>query len=469
MKPAILVRWIIEGLLILAVGWGLVGCDRGPGPPGATVAPSSPPAAAALPAVSPTPVAVHSPSPSPAPTVAPTAAPRPVSPAPPAAATPIATPTPQLTEAPPPSPTPSPPPPQATPVPTSSPVPVTIPAPRAADVRVAGNRTAPDFPNKITFVIEGASALAVKSIFLEYGTNKRSLSSEATRVEPQYGRETRINTSYSWEMKKTYSIPPGARIWWQWHITDAAGGTYTTPRQSVYWEDSRFSWQVWASAGMDMYYLNQPATLMKDLTAGLEANLARLKLRLDIPTERKPRVYVYNDSEQVKSAFLFPQQWTGAVAFPDHNIVLAAVNANNLDWAKTSLAHEITHLRVGEAVFGPFGHLPTWLNEGLAEYVEGEMPSYLREILNQAIKDGKLISVRSLGGNFPADSSQAYLAYAESNSLVTYLVDNYGWEKMQQLLEVFTDGSTNDNALKKVYGFDIDGLEKQWKTRLGAP
>lgn len=206
--------------------------------------------------------------------------------------------------------------------------------------------------------------------------------------------------------------------------------------------------------------------MMKELNAGLQSGISRVNFQVDIPKERKPRVYVYNNSEQIRGAVLFAQDWTGALAYPSYNVILTAVSSSNLQWAKGALPHEVTHLRVGEALFGPFGRVPTWLNEGLAQYSEGAMTPYYRGIFDKAKNDGKLISVRSLSSTFPEDGAQASLAYAESQSLVTYLVETYGWTKMQELLAVFKDGSSYDNALKKVYGFDMDGLDRQWR---GAP
>jgi len=123
---------------------------------------------------------------------------------------------------------------------------------------------------------------------------------------------------------------------------------------------------------------------------------------------------------------------------------------------------------VREATFGPFGDIPTWLNEGLAQYAEGEMEEYQYEILNRAIEEDELISVRSLGSGFPADPEQARLAYAQSLSLVSYLVDTYGWSDMREILAIFKESSTYDNALQKVYSFNISGLEEQWRAQVGA-
>ena len=287
-------------------------------------------------------------------------------------------------------------------------------------------------------------------------------------MEPEYAPGVKIRASWIWQMKKTGSLPPGARVWWQWRITDEAERSYVTPRQTMVFEDTRYQWQVEMAADLDIYWHSLGTSLVKDLTKGVESKLSRVKLEVKLSDERKPKVFVYPNYEELRSAVLFTQEWTGALAFWDYNIILIPVRPGNLEWAKRTLAHEITHLFVREATFGPFGDIPTWLNEGLAQYAEGEMEKYHREALDDAIKEDKLISVKSLGSSFPADPDKASLAYAQSDSLVSYLVDTYGWAKMRELLATFKEGSTYDKALQEVYGFDTNGLEELWRAYIGT-
>ena len=90
------------------------------------------------------------------------------------------------------------------------------------------------------------------------------------------------------------------------------------------------------------------------------------------------------------------------------------------------------------------------------------------EKMAKAISEGKLISVQSLCSSFPADLEGAVLAYAESYSLVNFLIYTYGHEKMLELLNVFKEGTDYDNALLKVYSFDTNGLEEEWRIFIGA-
>jgi hypothetical protein len=88
-------------------------------------------------------------------------------------------------------------------------------------------------------------------------------------------------------------------------------------------------------------------------------------------------------------------------------------------------------------------------------------------MLQEAASSDELFSVQSLGSSFPADPEKARLAYAQSHSLVDFLITNHGRDKMLQLLEVFQRGSSYDDALLEVYGFDTSGLDDRWRDSLG--
>ncbi len=338
-----------------------------------------------------------------------------------------------------------------------------------AEIDVSINQTIINFPDTVGFALEGTSVLPVTKISLEYGTDKRTLVNEVSRIEPEYATGMRISANWVWQMKETFgSVPPGAKIWWRWRITDESDRMYTTPRQTVIYEDTRFNWKVDSREDMDLYYHDRDSSFIQALTNGIEEKLARVELPVDIPEERKIKVFVYADNEEYQSAVLFAQKWSGGRAYTQYNIIIYGISSDQLEWGKRTLAHEITHIFVEETKFGPFGDVPTWLNEGLAEYSEGEMTEYYQSILEDAIINNELHSVKSISSSFPADPDMATLAYVQSSSLVSYLLDIYGWEKMRELLEVFKEGSTYDSGLNQVYSFDINGLEEEWLTYIDA-
>jgi hypothetical protein len=355
--------------------------------------------------------------------------------------------------------------PSSTPVsPVASPSTSTVVA--AAALKINSNTAQVTFPDKISFSLKGYSSAAIKTVSLEYGTDAHTLTPESNITKVDFKQNSDVVVNWDWQMKKNGSIPPGVNVWWEWHLTDLNDKELTVDRQSLVYTDTRYSWQVKKMPDMDLYWNIKDADLMNKLTDALQTHLARVQLNVSIPPERKPRIFVYNSSDELRGAVLFTQDWTGAMAYPSFNIILTAVNSSNLNWAIGALPHEVTHLLVGEAVFGPFGDLPEWLNEGMAKYSEGALADYLQSRLDAAVKNNKLISLRSLASSFPTDSEGAYLAYAESASVVNYMIQNYGWEKMRALLAVFKEGATYDKALLQVYQLDVNGLDAAWRASL---
>jgi hypothetical protein len=136
------------------------------------------------------------------------------------------------------------------------------------------------------------------------------------------------------------------------------------------------------------------------------------------------------------------------------------------DFGLRTVAHELTHLVVHIATDNPFGGVPLWLDEGLAMNSEGQLPANFQSALDHAVAAGNLLSLRSITGNFPTDADASLLSYAESCSLVRYMLSTYGRDKMSALLAVFHDGSTPEDAVRKAYGMDILTLEADWHASL---
>jgi peptidase MA superfamily protein len=123
---------------------------------------------------------------------------------------------------------------------------------------------------------------------------------------------------------------------------------------------------------------------------------------------------------------------------------------------------------VGHLTFSCLGDVPTWLNEGLAVYSEGELDTPSQRQLEDAIRDDTLLSVRSLSGSFSEVSDKAYLSYSQSYSITKFLIETSGQDKMTALLLALRDGMTIDDALIQTYGFNIEGLEDAWRQAIGA-
>jgi len=193
-------------------------------------------------------------------------------------------------------------------------------------------------------------------------------------------------------------------------------------------------------------------------------------LTLDGPID----LYIYTNTYDMREAIYYEAGWTGGLAYPDYRIILIGISPDdpdNVAWGKDTEAHELTHVLVGRYTFSCLASIPTWLDEGLAEFVERGDAGLGddRRDFQAAVADDTVFSVRGLAGSFPEDPEQAHLAYVQSYSLVDLLIGEYGRDSMLALLTALRDGAGVDDALLEVYGFDQDGLEDVWREHVGAP
>ena len=115
-------------------------------------------------------------------------------------------------------------------------------------------------------------------------------------------------------------------------------------------------------------------------------------------------------------------------------------------------------------IHDPSPPIPAWLNEGFASYAEpGSRASTARSL------EGRFASSIPLRGmqSMPGSISDIGYFYRKSESVVTHLIEEYGEEKFRELLWEFGHGSSIDDALMATYGFDQNGLEREWMEASG--
>jgi hypothetical protein len=158
---------------------------------------------------------------------------------------------------------------------------------------------------------------------------------------------------------------------------------------------------------------------------------------------------------------IFPQEWTGAATYTDFSTIILGLS-DDREWNNDTMVHELAHLVSYQLSYGPYSSLPEWLSEGFSMYAEGELDIYSESELVSALNRDATITIHSLSSPFSARSELSYLAYAESYSVVDYLVEKYGQQKLLSLFDVFKRGAGFDEALQAVYRFDMDGLYREW-------
>jgi len=320
-----------------------------------------------------------------------------------------------------------------------------------------------EFPTRLNFSVSTQSDVNITDIRLHYTVDQLSHVQVTSEVYIEFVPATTVETSWTWDMRRTGGLPPGSRIEYWWTVKDAEGDEAETFPVQIQFDDARYSWHSVIEGEVTIYWYKGDESFSQELMATAQEALVRLAENTGAHLEKPVKVYIYANAQDLQGSMIYPQEWTGGAAFTRHGIIAIGISPNNLAWGKRAMTHELTHLVIHQMTFNPYNDLPNWLDEGLAMYNEGALSSQFATRLNKAIAEDSLISVRSIASPFSAYSDEAILAYAQSYSLVELLINNYGSDKMLELLNTFRQGSSYDGALEKVYGFDMGGLNTLWR------
>ena len=334
---------------------------------------------------------------------------------------------------------------------------------------VTNNKAVLNFPESVSFSATLTSDSEIRAIVLEYGNEQQTCGEVIAKAFPQFSPGKTVEAEWIWEMRQSGSLPPGASLWWRWRVTDAHGNETLSETKTITWLDDIHDWQSLNNGDfLRLHWYegdqNFAIDLAKSAYNGLKFNETQSGLKAEAPIN----IYIYADTNDLQDAILYEPSWTGGQAFPDQNIVILGISESDLDWGRDAIVHELTHVLVGHQTFSCLGDVPTWLNEGLAMYSEGELDSSAQRQLDEAIRFDTLLTVRSLSGGFSEVADKANLSYTQSYSLTKFLIETYGQEKMTDLLLSLRDGMDIDSALLQTYGFAIDGLEDEWRQAVGA-
>ncbi len=333
---------------------------------------------------------------------------------------------------------------------------------------VLGSSVEVNFPGSISFKLSARSDVNVMDVRLHYAVERMKFAQVVSEVYLEFEPAASVEVKWVWDMRKTGGLPPGSSLEYWWSVRDAKNGSITTEHTRIQIEDRRYNWRSLTRGKVTLYWYEGDNAFIEKLMTATEQALSRLYGDTGAQLEKPVRIYVYGSYDDLRGSMIFPQEWTGGVAFTAYGIIAIGIAPKDLDWGVRAVAHELTHLVIHQMTFNPYGGLPTWLDEGLSMNAEGELSAGFVALLREAIKNNKLLSVRSISSPFSAFADESQLAYAQSYSVVKFLTEKYGSAKMFEMLNTFRQGSSYDEALLKVYGFDLDRLNVLWRDYVAA-
>jgi hypothetical protein len=319
-----------------------------------------------------------------------------------------------------------------------------------------------DFPESVTFRLDIDAPEPIERVELRY----QPAYSEVSRAErPSIEPGTSLTVEYELDTRIQY-LPPGIDVHYRWIITLEGGRQLETEPRQFFYIDNRHDWQEITEGMVSIYYYDggsQFGSTAMDVTT---RTLERFGADFDVHLEEPINVVIYGSVGEFQDALPYNSpEWIGGFADPGQNLIVAGIRPGDGAAAEMGrmLTHEAVHLMVYQATRNPFNSAPRWLDEGLAITYQEIQEQRFRRILDLAVDEGRLIPVRALRSSFPTDPDLAIQSYAQSQSIVEYLIDEHGYESVSRLLGTYRTGVSHEEAVQQALGMSLDELDAAWK------
>jgi tetratricopeptide (TPR) repeat protein len=215
----------------------------------------------------------------------------------------------------------------------------------------------------------------------------------------------------------------------------------------------------------ESYKENESAHFQLKYNGAAEPALAREVLHtLEGHYERIASELNYSPPEPI-GVILYTQQgfaditqapgWVGALNDGRIRVPVQGLSSVDSELSRV-LKHELTHSFIQQKTHG---RAPTWLNEGLAQWMEGKRSDENAAVLVQIYDQGQAASLANLEGSWmglPGDAARYSYAWALANT--EYVVETQGMGDIESILDRLAAGTSAQQALKEVLHDDYGDL-----------
>ena len=230
-----------------------------------------------------------------------------------------------------------------------------------------------------------------------------------------------------------------------------------------------FEWHFIQSEHFDIYFTTGGEKVAEFTAEVAEASYKQLKE--DLRFELADRIMIithnsHNDFEQTNVDLSPPEESVGGFTEFFKNRVVVPYEG---EWEKFRhvIHHELTHAVMLQMVYGAGVQsiitgmarlrLPLWLIEGLAEYESRGWDTESDMFIRDATLNGYIPTIDYLYG---------FMAYKGGQSVLYYLDQKYGGEKIGELLGKIKVTKSMDRGLKQAIGLETKDLTKKWHMHL---
>jgi len=193
--------------------------------------------------------------------------------------------------------------------------------------------------------------------------------------------------------------------------------------------------------------------LARDVLRTLEIHFSAIESALNYTPPDSIGVILY--TQEAFADITRAPGWVGALN--DGRIRVPVQGLTGMDGELSRiLKHELTHSFIQQKTHG---HAPTWVQEGLAQWMEGQRSGENAAALAQIYSDGHAAPMGRLEGSWMGlNGDAARYAYAWALANVEYIVEKEGMGDVERILDRIGSGMATETALKEVLHSDYRDL-----------
>ncbi|MDP8264936.1 MAG: peptidase MA family metallohydrolase [Candidatus Aceula lacicola] len=225
-------------------------------------------------------------------------------------------------------------------------------------------------------------------------------------------------------------------------------------------------WNDLKSRHFIIYYKNAPREFIKTVEQSAEDYYFDIVDELGFTRDQiwtwdeRVKIYIY-DNQQDYLTLARQASWSAGSTMLGSKVIRTFPSAHG--FFDSLLPHELGHIIFRDYV-GFESNIPLWFDEGVAMYQEKAKRWGANQEVKSAIQDKSFCSLSDLRLTRKSSQSDVNLFYAESASVVYYLISEFGSFKFLNFCRNLKKGLSFNRALKKsYYRFEnVNDLNKTW-------
>ena len=232
---------------------------------------------------------------------------------------------------------------------------------------------------------------------------------------------------------------------------------------------SDFKWEYIQSKHFDVYFTQGCRDIAEFAATAAESAYVTISYTLRWDLQKRISLIIYNSHNDFQSTNVsLGYLYEGIGGFTElfKNRVVLPWEGSYKEF-KSTLHHELVHAMINDLVYGGSIqsvvsgrvslNIPLWFGEGFAEYSSDMWDSRADMFMRDLAVNGDIPPIMYLNG---------YYAYKGGQSVMKYIAEKYGEEKIGEILSRMKGTRSVEGGFKAAIGLDLEELSKKWQKHI---